>query len=125
MEDLHLIIGRLIGIVVLTLHDFIHYRVNYLLRRQSRPVQGRRRALAPWQARSPARRKRALPYTGATQRLNEVGALPHATARTSPALDLRTLSPSDLWREVLQRSEGDKKAAAKFLAAALTHGSKT
>ena len=65
----------------------------------------------------------ALPSIGATQRLNEGDALHPAPDHPRPSLDLRTLSPDDLWRAVLQRSDGDKKAAAKFLAEALSHGS--
>jgi hypothetical protein len=124
MEDLPLIVGRLIGIVVLTIHDYIRYRVNQLPRRQPRPVQLRRIARAPRRARYPARWKRSLPYTGETQRLNKVGYLQQATGRTRTPIDLDTLSPGELWSEVLKHYDGNKKAAAKFLADALTYGSK-
>ncbi len=110
MQDLPLIIGRLIGIVVLTLHDYLRYRVNRLPRRQPRRVPLRRLPRAPGWARYAARRQRTLPYTGETQRLHRVG-------------DLGTLSAAELWSAVLQRYEGDKQAAAQFLAEALTHGS--
>ena len=123
MEDLPRILGRLIGIVVLTLHDYIHYRVNHLRRRQPPPLPRRRLPRAVGLARAPARHTRALPYTGATQRLNAGDALHPAPNHPRSSLDLGTLSPDDLWRVVLQRYDGDKKAAAKFLAEALTHSS--
>src|ERR671932_2184947 len=99
MEDLPLIVGRLIGIVVLTMHDYIRYRVNQMPRRQPKPVQLSRIARAPWRARYPARWKRSLPYTGETQRLNKVGYLQQATGRTRTQIDLGTLGPDELWSE--------------------------
>ena len=125
MEDLMLIVGRFIGIVVLTLHDYLHYRVNHLRRHQPQPLPRRRLARAVGSARSRARPKRPLPYTGATQRLNAGDARHPALGQAGPPLDLRTLSPDDLWSAMLQRYAGDPHAAATFLAEALSHGSHT
>jgi hypothetical protein len=125
MQDLPLILGRLIGIVVLTLHDYLHYRVNHLRRRQPQPLPRRRLAHAGGPARSRARPKRPLPYTGTTQRLNAGDARHSAPRQAGTPLDLSTLSPDDLWSAMLQRYDGDPHAAAKFLAAALSHGSHT
>ena len=125
MEDLPLIIGRLIGIVVLTLHDYLHYRVNHLRRRQPQPLPRRRLARALGPARARARPQRPLPYTGTTQRLNAGDVRHAAPSQAGAPLDLRTLSPDDLWSAMLQRYAGDPHAAATFLAEALSHGSHT
>ncbi len=61
MEDLAFIIGRLIGIVVMTIHEYIRFTISRLHRRK--PTYTRLRRIRPV--------RRTFPYTGETQRLNQ------------------------------------------------------
>ncbi len=62
MEDRVLIIGRLIAIVALTIHDYIRYRLSRIPRIKPKQIRLRRIRRA--------RRRSTFPYTGDTQRLN-------------------------------------------------------
>ena len=62
MEDRVLIIGRLIGIVALTIHDYIRYRLSRIPRIKPKHLRLRRIRRV--------RQTSTFPYTGETQRLN-------------------------------------------------------
>ncbi len=69
MKDWAEIVAKLIGIVALTIHDYVRYRINLRERARFAPPQLRRLRPVERRARYRAKWKRLLPYTGATRRL--------------------------------------------------------
>jgi hypothetical protein len=69
MEDWGKLSGRLIGIIVLAIHDYVRNAINRRQRGALKRPHIRRLTPLQRRARYQAQRRRIQPYTGDTQRL--------------------------------------------------------
>ncbi len=69
MEDWAKVLARLLAILALTIHDYIHFKLRHRQRTYLKRSHLRRLSPSQRSARYRAKWKRGYPYTGETRRL--------------------------------------------------------